>query len=192
MPRIASTWGVIIAAAPPCSTRATSRNPAVGASPQAALVTVNSARPTVNIRRRPYRSPSRPPLIMPTANASPNPATTSWMAAGPACRRPWIDGSATLTMKKSRNVMNVPVSTTSSGAQPNRSRGPAGAATGRSTVRVVIKTPFDPERAQAGTWSRKPRTVRSRPSSVTTATSNPIATGSASAGPRPQVNLACR
>jgi hypothetical protein len=50
-----------------------------------------------------------------------------------------MDGSETLTMKKSRKVMNVPVSSTSNGAQPNRSRGPAGSATALVTVRVVIR-----------------------------------------------------
>src|SRR5215469_12635193 len=40
-------------------------------------------------------------------------------------------------MKKSRNVMKVPVSMTSRGPQPGRWRGSAGAATGRSAVRVV-------------------------------------------------------
>ena len=94
------------------------RNVAFGASPQAAEVTVNRARPIANIRRRPYRSPSRPPVIMPAAKVSPYPATTSWIAAGPACRSCWIDGSATLTMKKSRKVMKVPASTTNSGPQP--------------------------------------------------------------------------
>src|SRR5262249_30692667 len=81
-------------------------------------------------------------------------------------------------------VMNVPASTTSSGAQPDRSCGPAGAATARSAVSVAMKAPFRSERAQAGTLSRKPRTVCSRPSSAVAAASNPMTSRPAAGGPQ--------
>jgi hypothetical protein len=45
--------------------------------------------------------------------------------------------SATLTMKKSRKVMNVPASTTSNGPQPGAA-GSSSPAAGRLTVSVVI------------------------------------------------------
>jgi hypothetical protein len=57
--------------------------------------------------------------MTPAAAASPNPATTHWMAPGVACRSFWAAGIATLTMKKSRVVMKVPVRTTSRVDQRN-------------------------------------------------------------------------
>src|ERR1700761_4763532 len=38
------------------------------------------------------------------------------MAELPACNRPWMEGSPTLTMKKSRTTMNVPARTTGRGS----------------------------------------------------------------------------
>ncbi len=53
--------GVSIPAATPCSSRATTMVASFGAAPAAALVRVNAASPTRNIRRRPSTSPRRPP-----------------------------------------------------------------------------------------------------------------------------------
>src|SRR5436190_13204000 len=53
---------------------------------------------------------------MKIAEVSAYPATTHSIAPAPACRSDCIDGSATLTMKKSRTTMNVPARTTGSGA----------------------------------------------------------------------------
>ena len=92
MPMMARTCGVISAPAAPCSTRAPIRSPALGASPQAAEVSVNRARPVMNIRRRPYKWPSRPPVIIPVANVSPYPAMISCTAARLACSPDWMDG----------------------------------------------------------------------------------------------------
>jgi hypothetical protein len=53
--------GVSIPAATPCSSRAATRSSAVGAAPATALVSVKPVSPARNIRRRPTRSPRRPP-----------------------------------------------------------------------------------------------------------------------------------
>jgi hypothetical protein len=44
--------------------------PGVAASPHSADAATNSTSPTRNIRRRPYRSPSLPPVTNPATNAS--------------------------------------------------------------------------------------------------------------------------
>ena len=56
-------------------------------------------------------------MIRNTAEVRPYPAATHSIAPLAACRPDWIDGSATLTMKKSSTTMNVPDRTTGSGAQ---------------------------------------------------------------------------
>jgi hypothetical protein len=58
-PMSESTLGMSIAAAAPCTRRAATRAPGLAASPQAAELSVNSARPSENMRRRPSWSPSR-------------------------------------------------------------------------------------------------------------------------------------
>src|SRR3984885_14186777 len=105
----------------PCSTRPAISRPAVGARPQAADVMVNRTRPTVNTRRRPNASPSRLAVIRTAATARPNPATTHWMAAAPACSPRCGGGVAQVTMKKSSVIMNAAVSTTGSRARCGRS-----------------------------------------------------------------------
>jgi hypothetical protein len=71
MPMIDSACGVINAAAAPCTMRPAISVVASGASPQTAEESVNSARPIEKTRRRPTRSPSRPPRISPAASAIP-------------------------------------------------------------------------------------------------------------------------
>jgi hypothetical protein len=56
------------------------------------------------------------------------------MALSPARRLCWIDGSATLTMKKSRTNMNVPIMSTASADQDR----PGGDWTGLGSVRVAV------------------------------------------------------
>jgi len=58
-----------------------------------------------------------PAVISPVANVRPYPATTHSVALGLAWRSPCIDGSATLTTKKSSTIMNVPTSRTGSAVQ---------------------------------------------------------------------------
>ena len=62
--------GATIAPPTPCSARAATRAPVVGASAAAALEAVKSERPMRNSRRRPKRSPSAAPGMSMTANAS--------------------------------------------------------------------------------------------------------------------------
>ena len=62
--------GIITDPNRPWNTRATIRNPALGASPQASDATVKPAIPSRNSRRRPIRSPSRPEVTRPSAKAA--------------------------------------------------------------------------------------------------------------------------
>ena len=55
--------GTITAAAAPCTHRARISSPLSGARPQASDAAVNTVTPSRYIRRRPYRSPSRAPVI---------------------------------------------------------------------------------------------------------------------------------
>ena len=59
--------GITMAAPAPCTARAVTRASMPGASAAAADPAVNSARPIVNMRRRPYRSPSVAPVSSRTA-----------------------------------------------------------------------------------------------------------------------------
>jgi len=68
MPR---TWGTISAALAPWAMRATTRTVIVGAKAQAAEAIMNSVMPRKNIFRRPYMSPSRPPVMRPAVKATP-------------------------------------------------------------------------------------------------------------------------
>ncbi len=65
---IPSTTAVVIAPPTPCSARAAISTPGEVATPHSTDATVNTARPAVNIRLRPTRSPSRPA----SSNSPPN------------------------------------------------------------------------------------------------------------------------
>ncbi len=67
---IDSVSGFISAPPTPWPARNATSHSAVGASAQAADMPVKIARPTRNIRLRPKRSPSLPPSMISTANAS--------------------------------------------------------------------------------------------------------------------------
>ena len=67
---IESVAGFISAAPTPWTARAPIRKEALGARPHASEASVKIARPTVNMRRRPYMSPSFPPVIRSAANVS--------------------------------------------------------------------------------------------------------------------------
>ena len=62
--------GTITAAAPPCTNRKITRTGLLGANPQASDATVKMITPRRYIRRRPYRSPSRAPVISSIAYAT--------------------------------------------------------------------------------------------------------------------------
>jgi hypothetical protein len=66
--RIERVSGFMSAPPTPWPARNATSQPAVGASAQAADITVKISRPTMNIRLRPKRSPSFPPSRMRTAN----------------------------------------------------------------------------------------------------------------------------
>ena len=63
-------WGIISAAASPWVRRNTISTRVSGAIPLSSELTVKSAMPIMNSRRRPNRSPRRPPTTRPTASAS--------------------------------------------------------------------------------------------------------------------------
>jgi hypothetical protein len=67
---IDSTCGTIIAPATPCRTRDATSMSGLTASPHSAEATVKPPMPSRNRRLRPKMSPSRPPVIRPSANAS--------------------------------------------------------------------------------------------------------------------------
>lgn len=68
--------------------------------------------------------------------------TTHSIPAGPVCRPRWIDGMATLTMKKSRTIMKVPVSITASGAHVRwAGAGPVAARGGPLEILSVMRPP---------------------------------------------------
>ena len=68
--RIVSVSGITIAPPSPCSARAASRAPIVGARAAAAEETVKMARPIASSLRRPKRSPSAAPVSRSTAKVS--------------------------------------------------------------------------------------------------------------------------
>ena len=68
--KLASTWGIIAAAATPCAARAAISSPGPWASPAARLARPNAAIPPMNTRLRPSRSPKAPATIRVAANAS--------------------------------------------------------------------------------------------------------------------------
>ena len=61
---IARLPGVSSAPPTPCSTRAATSTPTLGASPHNSDASVNHTAPIRKIRRRPKRSPSDPPIRM--------------------------------------------------------------------------------------------------------------------------------
>ena len=67
---MASTCGIIIAPASPCSTRAPISMSIEGARPHSAENSVNRLMPIRNMRLRPITSPSRPNGSRPSAKAS--------------------------------------------------------------------------------------------------------------------------
>ena len=81
------------------------------------MAEAEAATPVENIRRRPQRSPSRVTAMRRALNVRPYPATTHSRPLLEAWRSRCTDGSATLTMKKSRTTRKVPHMSTASGAQ---------------------------------------------------------------------------
>ncbi len=74
--------GVSNPAAAPCSSRAATATPAVGAIPTAAEPMMNPVRPISIMRRRPSASPSLPPVTRVSPKVSAYPETTHWIVDG--------------------------------------------------------------------------------------------------------------
>ncbi len=66
---IESVAGLISAAPIPCTTRAAISSVPLPANPHHSEASVNTAMPITNSSRRPYASPSLPPISMNAANA---------------------------------------------------------------------------------------------------------------------------
>ena len=72
--------GIITAPSAPCRIRLAISISGDWANAHATELSVNPAAPSRNIRLRPTMSPSRPPVISMTANASVYPAAIHWIA----------------------------------------------------------------------------------------------------------------
>ena len=68
--RMPKPCGISIAPSRPCATRKPISMPGEVARPHSADAATNPMSPRRNMRRRPYRSPRRPPVISPAAKAS--------------------------------------------------------------------------------------------------------------------------
>src|SRR2546421_6059419 len=103
---IASEEAAISAQLNPCTARAPTSVQRSGARPPASEASANSNSATVNVRRCPKWSAARPPSIRKPANVIAYAFTTHWRSAEEKPRVDWIDGSATLTMLRSRMTLN--------------------------------------------------------------------------------------
>ena len=106
--RIESDSGFISAAPVPWIARAATSIPDVVDSAQPADAAVKIARPTMNSRRRPKRSPSLPPSRISAANGTTYAFTVQASVSGLTWSSRWIDGSATFTIVLSSMIMNRP------------------------------------------------------------------------------------
>jgi hypothetical protein len=97
--------------------RAAISMPWLWASPQASDAKVKIARPVMNTRLRPIRSPSRP------ASSSRPPKLIRYAFTTQArldCEKPrsvWIEGSATFTTVTSSTIISIPTHSTISASQ---------------------------------------------------------------------------
>ena len=103
-----------IAAPRPWTARAAISQPADWAIPPANEASENTTRPSMNMRRRPSRSATRPPSRRNPPKVSTYAFTTHDRSAGAKCRAAPIDGNATLTIEASITITNwVTASSTS-------------------------------------------------------------------------------
>ena len=98
--------GVTIAPPTPCTARAAISQPIVGASAAAADPAVKMTIPIRNMRLRPNRSPRAAPIRSSTAKVSVYALTVHSRPEMDACRSRWMVGSAMVTTRLSRVVMN--------------------------------------------------------------------------------------
>jgi hypothetical protein len=104
--------GAIAPAARPWHSRAAISHPVLGAAPASALNRTNALSASMNIRRRPKASPSRPAGTRASPKVRAYPETTHCTPAASVPSARWIDGSATETMLTSSRLMNPAVSAT--------------------------------------------------------------------------------
>src|SRR2546422_1462255 len=112
-----SACGTMTAANAPCRTRAPTNSAGTRANPQSAEAMVKPVMPITNRRRRPYKSPRRPPVMRSTANESAYPATINWISLNVVARPRWMDGMATVTTLKSKAARNTAASITDNADQ---------------------------------------------------------------------------
>ena len=110
----ASAVGATIAPPTPCSARAASSQPGEVANPPASDAAENSSSPAVNIRRRPNRSPARPPSSSRPPNVSAYALITHSRPLPEKPSAAWMCGRATLTTVASSTTISCAVAMRSS------------------------------------------------------------------------------
>ena len=86
-------------------------------SPQASEAALKRARPAMKTRRRPSRSPARPPSSRKPPKASVYAQTTHCRFSCEKWRSDWIEGSATFTIATSSTIMNCVTTSSPSAIQ---------------------------------------------------------------------------
>jgi hypothetical protein len=102
--------GVIAAAAAPCTNRAATSRPRVGARPHATEASTNNTMPPPKARLAPSRSDSDPAVSSRAANIRVYPSTTHCSLATPPPRSCRMVGRVTLTTTASRVMVKKPSS----------------------------------------------------------------------------------
>src|SRR4051794_24549333 len=137
LPISARPAGTASAEPRPWTARAAIRTPSAGAAAARSAPAANSAMPATSIRRRPYRSPSRPPSSSTPPNARPYAVSTHWPAIGAAPRSRWIVGSAIATERPSAPMRNCAAH---AAAAPSRGRETGDRAWATADMRAGIPT----------------------------------------------------
>ena len=103
----------------PCTTRAVSSHASLVANPPSSEASEKSRIPAMKIRRRPSRSPDRPPSSNSPPNASAYALTTHSRLVPEKWSAVWMCGRATLTMVASSTTISCAVAMTAR-ARPSR------------------------------------------------------------------------
>src|SRR5215207_3962349 len=127
----ASDAGIISAAPTPCTARAASRTPKVGASAASSDATVNVVTPATNRRRRPTTSASRPAGASSAANRIVYSVTTQDSDVTPTEKSAPRSGTARFVIVTSRKARKAPPHASSRG---RRDEGSAELVTGTRVV----------------------------------------------------------
>ena len=104
--RIDNADGAMTAANAPWQARAVTSMAKLTDAPPTADATAKPARPAMNVTLRPSRSASRPPSSSRLPNASAYAVTTHCLSTMTKCSDRCADGSATLTIVRSRTIMS--------------------------------------------------------------------------------------